>query len=97
MGRGWGGIIWEFEIDMYTLLDLKWITKKDLLEWHMKLCSMLNENLDGRAVQEKMDTCIYMAESLLFSPETITTLFVNQLYLNTKQKIKKKRSTNYYM
>ena len=30
-GRGGGGINWEFDIDMYTLLYLKWITKKDLL------------------------------------------------------------------
>ena len=64
-------------MDMYTLLYLKWITKKVLLAWHMKLCSMLYESLDGRGVWEKMDTCIYMAESLLFSPETITALFVN--------------------
>ena len=28
----------------------------------------------------RMDTCIYMSESLLCSPEMITTLFVNQLY-----------------
>ena len=26
-----GGIDWEFGIDMYTLLYLKWITNKDLL------------------------------------------------------------------
>ena len=31
----------------------------------------------------RMDTCIYMAESLPCLPETIT-LFVNQLYPNTK-------------
>ena len=28
---GGGGIVREFEIDMYTLLYLKWITNKDLL------------------------------------------------------------------
>ena len=28
---GEGKIDWEFDIDMYTLLYLKWITKKDLL------------------------------------------------------------------
>ena len=27
----WGGINWEFEIDTYTLLYIKWITNKDLL------------------------------------------------------------------
>ena len=32
---------------------------------------------------EKMDTSISMDVSLHCSPETITTLFVNQLYSNT--------------
>ena len=31
-GKGWGErIVKEFGIDMYTLLDLKWITKEDIL------------------------------------------------------------------
>ena len=31
-GEGWEeGIVREFEIDMYTLLHLKWITNKDRL------------------------------------------------------------------
>ena len=30
-GKGRGGIVREFGIDMYTLLYLKWITNKDLL------------------------------------------------------------------
>jgi len=34
-------IVREFEIDMYTLLYLKWITNKVLLVQHMELCSML--------------------------------------------------------
>ena len=29
--KGWGEIVREFGIDMYTLLYLKWITSKDLL------------------------------------------------------------------
>ena len=31
VGEGAGGIVREFEIDMYTLLYLRWITNKDLL------------------------------------------------------------------
>ena len=38
-----------------------------------------------------MDTCVCMAESLCCSFETITALFVNQLYPNTKLKKKKKK------
>ena len=30
-GRVGGKEVWEFEIDLYTLLYLKWITNKDLL------------------------------------------------------------------
>ena len=45
----------------------------------------------GRGVWGRVDACICMAESLRCSSETITTLFVNQSYLNTKQKVKKKK------
>ena len=38
---------------------------------------MLWGRLEGKGVWERMDTCIYMAESLLCPPETITTLFIN--------------------
>ena len=51
---------------------------------HKELCSMLCGSLHGRGVWGRMDTCIGMTESLHCSPETITTLFVNWLYPNTK-------------
>ena len=76
---------WELKInsllDMYTLLPLKWITNKDLLHstW---TSSMLCGSLDGRGVWGKMDTCMYMAESLCCSPPTIRTLFINWLCPN---------------
>ena len=35
-------LVREFEMDMYTLLHLKWVTNKDL-----ELCSMLCDSLDG--------------------------------------------------
>ena len=31
MGGGGGGMNWEIEIDMYTLICIKWITDKNLL------------------------------------------------------------------
>ena len=46
---------------------------------HRELCSVLRGSLGGRGVWERMDTCVSMAESLSYSAETITTLFVNQL------------------
>ena len=61
---------------------------------HRELCSMLYGSLDGRSVWGRMGTCICMVESLHCSPETVTTLFVNWLYLNTKLKVKKKKKNN---
>ena len=42
-----------------------------------------------------MGTCICMAESLRCRPETVTTLFVNWLYLNTILKVKKKKKQHW--
>ena len=39
-------------------------------------CSMLCGSLDGRGVWGRMDTCIWMAESLGCPPETIMTLLI---------------------
>ena len=51
---------------------------------HRELCSVLGGRLEGRGVWGRIDTCICLAESLCCSPETITALFVNRLYPNTK-------------
>ena len=46
----------------------------------MELCSVLYGSLDERGVWERMDTCICMAESLRYSPETITDcLLINYI------------------
>ena len=42
---------------------------------------MLHSSLDGRGVWGRMDTSVCMTESLDCSLETITTLFINQLYV----------------
>ena len=52
---------------------------------HRELCSMSCGSLDGKAVWGKMDTCVYMAESLCCPPETIT-------YTPTQNKKFKKKS-----
>ena len=69
------GIAKEFGMDMYTLQYLKWINNKDFTIQHMKLCSMLCGSLNGKGVWGRMDICIFMAESLCYSPETITTVY----------------------
>ena len=43
----------------------------------MELCSMLCGSLDGRGVWGRMDACIWMAEPLHCSPETIATLLIS--------------------
>ena len=40
---------------------------------HSGLCSMLCRSLDAREVWGRMDTCVYMAESLCCSPGNITS------------------------
>ena len=70
-------------MDMYTLLYLKWITNKDLLccTWNSAqyfVATWMGGEFGGEWIH------IYL---LAESPETITTLFVNWLYHNTKEKV----------
>ena len=51
---------------------------------------MLHGSLDGRGAWDRMDTCILRAESLRFSPETITTLLIS--YAPIQNKVLKKRN-----
>ena len=44
---------------------------------HMELCSMLCGSLDEWGVWGRMDTCVFMTESLCRSPEIVTTLLVS--------------------
>ena len=77
-GEGWGDrIVREFGMNVYALLYLKWVANKDLLcsTWNSAQCY---KAAWMRGVWGRMDTCICMAESLCYSPETVTTF--NQLY-----------------
>ena len=75
-------------MDMYTLLCLKRINNKDLLcsTWN---CPVLCDSRDWRGVSGRKDTCICVAHSPPCLPESITALFVNWLYPNTKLKVEK--------
>ena len=61
----------------------------------MELCSMLYAqccpSLDGTVVWGRMDTCIYMAESLHSSPETITTLLIGYAPIQNVFVVKNKK------
>ena len=51
----------------------------------MELCSVLCGSLDGRGDLERMDTCIWMAESLCCPPGTITTLLIKYTPIQNKK------------
>ena len=51
---------------------------------HRDLYSVLCDSLDGRGVWGRMDTCIYMAESLCCSSETTTTLLIGYTPIQNK-------------
>ena len=78
------GIVRRFQMDMYTLLYLKWIINKDLRYSTGDSAQMLCGSLDGRGVWGRMDTCICMAESLHCLPETITALLIGYAPIKIK-------------
>ena len=75
-GRG-EGTVREFGKVMYTLLYSKWVQHQG----HSMLCA----NLDERGVWGRMDTCIYMAESLCCLLETITALLMDYKWVLVTQ------------
>ena len=79
-------IVREFGIDMYTLLYLKWISNKNLLDSTLELYSIFCGSLDGRGVWGRMDTCIRMAELICFSPEAITILLIGYTPIQSMEK-----------
>ena len=50
------GIVWEFVIDMHTLLLIKTDNQQRPTIWQKELCSMLCGRLYGRGVWGRMDT-----------------------------------------
>ena len=62
--------------------------------WHMELCSMLCGSLDGMGVWGRVDTSLYMAESLCWPPETITTLLIGYTPIQNKIFKTKFKKTN---
>ena len=68
---------WHLSFGLKTLTEL-WCSKE--------LCSVLYGSLDGRGVWGRLDTCIYMAEPLCCSPETITALLTGYIPIQKKKK-----------
>ena len=61
------GIVRELGIDSYN-------NQQGPSVQHREFCSMSSGSLEGRGVWGRMDTCICKAESLCYTPETITLL-----------------------
>ena len=68
-------------------LIIKFLKNRRLFTW--KLCPMLSGSLDGRGVHRGIDTCACMAESLHYSPETITTLLTGSTLIQKSKGFKK--------
>ena len=58
----------------------------------MELYSIFCSGLGGKGVWRRMDTYIFMAESLCCPPETITTLLIVHTSIQCKKFNKKKKS-----
>ena len=81
MVAGGERLVREFEMDMYTLLYLKWINDKNRCIAHGTLFSVMWQPRWEESLGEN-GYMYMMAESLCCTPETNTTLFVNWLYSN---------------
>ena len=53
--------------------------------YHRELCSMLCGSLNGRGVWGRMNTCIYILESLSYSPEIVATLLIGCIQIQNKK------------
>ena len=90
VGEGWEeGIVREFGINMYTLLYLSWITKKDLLFNTRNPAHCYVPAWIG--VWGRIDPCMWMAESICCPPETIITLLISYTPIQNKKLKKKKK------
>ena len=79
IARGFGKV-------MYTLLCLRWISRKTS---HVELCSVLCASLAGRRIWGRMDACLCMAESLRCSLGTATALLIGYTSMQNVFGVKK--------
>ena len=88
-----GGRDREFGKVMYTLLNLKWITNKDLLysPWNSAQCYVpaWMGVCGGGGGWGRMDPCTCMAESLCCSPEITTTSLIGYTAIQNEKFEKK--------
>ena len=75
-GQGGGGVVRDFEIDMHTLLYLKWITNRILLysTGNPTQCSMLQTGWEGSWGENGY---MFMTELLCCVSETTSTWLIS--------------------
>ena len=74
-------MVTEFGMGMYTWLYLKWITNKNLLystgnSGQCYVATWMGGEFGGVGVWGRMDSCIYMTESLHCPSDTITASLI---------------------
>ena len=90
-GKGWvEGIIREFGMDVYTPLYLKWIANKDLLQNTGNSAQCYVAAWMGGEFGREW-TRVYIRLSPFAVHLKLVHITVNQLYSNTKEKVKKKK------
>ena len=73
-GEKRGGIVWNIGIDIYRLLYLKQIKNNNMVCIQYKeLYSILFNNLNGKRIWKRIDTCVCVTESLFCN----TSLLIN--------------------
>ena len=77
------GTVREFRMDVSTLLCVLVKPTRTYVQCR-ELCSVSCTSLDGRGAWRRMDSCICMAESLCYLPETITAWLIS--YIPTQNK-----------
>ena len=91
-------IVREFGMDMYTLLYLKWITNKDLLQSTWNSVQMLCGSLDGRGVGgEWIHVYVQLSPFADSLPETIASLLIGYTPVQNKKLIKKEMNKKGYL
>ena len=76
-----GEIVWDQHV---PTVMFKMDNQQDATVWHRELCSMYVAAWMGGTFGGEMDTCVCMTESLLLSPESITTLLTGYTSIQNK-------------
>ena len=80
------GTTWEFKMDRYTLLYLKWITNRDLL---YSTCNSIQcyvaAWMGGEFGREWIRVYVWLTYTLRCSPETIRTLLTGYTPIKNKK------------